>query len=210
MQTLGVSGEPKQRDEGRLKSLFWPKIENAWDAETINRQGFWVCLIIAVYQVIHGVVVSTVSPSIAAAVAVFLIELTGGLIFFIGGMGVRESSWPAATLVLGLFSLNLLYPLAINHFPGVLAIVAEGLLLATLRASLIASRLPKPAAGEDRRMRFNQTFAYRLADQWPTAAWPVLRIPFFILGILLLLLSVSGTLIIFLVRLGILPNPTAS
>jgi hypothetical protein len=210
MQTLGVSGEREKRDEGRLKSLFWPTIEDAWDVDTIGRQGFWICLIIAAYQVIMGIIAGSAATSPAGVAGIVAFGLITGFVYFLGGMGVRETSWPAAALVFSLFSVNLFFGFAIGHFPGFIYLIADALLLTTLRAAIIASRCPPPAEGEDRPMRFNQNFADKLADQWPAAAWPVLRTPFFLLGGLLFLLTVAGTFVIFLVRLGILPNPTAS
>ena len=45
MQTLDLSGESKKSD-GRLKSLLWPSVDNAWDVDYLGQQGFWICLII--------------------------------------------------------------------------------------------------------------------------------------------------------------------
>ncbi len=209
MQTLGVSGKPRQRDENRLKALLWPTVESAWDADSIARQGFWVCLLIGACEVIVGIVAGTAALNAAGASAFVLLGLIAGLVFFLGGMGVRQCSWPAAALIVALFSVHLLFSAANGRFPGFLVIVGEGLLVANLRASVIASRWSAPQEGEDRPSRFRQTFADKLADQWPTAAWPILRIPFFVLAGLLFLLLAAGTLIILLVRLGILPNPAA-
>ena len=201
MQTLGVSGDRRGRDEGRLKSIFWPAVENAWDVDTIGRQGFWVCVLIGAYQVIIGLVAGSLASVIFGVIA--------GLVYFLGAMGVRETSWPAAALVFALFSVNLFFAVATARFPGFLVIAAEAVLLTTLRAAVIASRLSPPAEGEDRPSRFNETFRDKLADQLPASAWPVLRIPFFFLGGILLVLSVAGTLVIFFQRLGLLPNPAS-
>lgn len=38
MQTLDLSGDAKKSD-GRLKSLFWPTVENAWDVDYLGQQG---------------------------------------------------------------------------------------------------------------------------------------------------------------------------
>jgi len=45
MQTLDLSGERKKSD-GRLKSLFWPTVENAWDVDYLGQQGFWICCVL--------------------------------------------------------------------------------------------------------------------------------------------------------------------
>ena len=44
-----VSGE-SNRSDGRLKSIFWPTVENAWDVNYLGQQGFWICVIIAVLR----------------------------------------------------------------------------------------------------------------------------------------------------------------
>ena len=94
MQTLGLSSESK-RSDGRLKSIFWPSVENAWDVNYLGQQGFWICLVVAVFQMIGTMVLN--SPLfVVLGVAAFLI-------FFIGGMGVREASWPAAALIFTIF-----------------------------------------------------------------------------------------------------------
>ena len=41
MQTLGLTGEDK-RSDGRLKSIFWPTVDNAWDVNYLGQQGFWI------------------------------------------------------------------------------------------------------------------------------------------------------------------------
>jgi len=51
MQLLGIS-DKKERDDGRLKSIFWPTVENQWDVDHLCRQGFWICTIIAAVQLI--------------------------------------------------------------------------------------------------------------------------------------------------------------
>ena len=51
MQTLGLSSDGKRTD-GRLKSIFWPTVENAWDVNHLGQQGFWICLVIGVFQLI--------------------------------------------------------------------------------------------------------------------------------------------------------------
>ena len=70
MQTLGLSGEAK-RSERWLKSIFWPTVENAWDVDYLGRQGFWICLIIAAFQIVVSLVTGNpimIATGAAAAV----------------------------------------------------------------------------------------------------------------------------------------------
>src|ERR1035438_9190208 len=94
MQTLGLSGESK-RSDGVLKSIFWPTVENAWDVDYLGRQGFWLCLIVAGFQL--AVALLTGNPIMIVAGA------ASALVFLLGGMGVREASWPAAALVFSIY-----------------------------------------------------------------------------------------------------------
>jgi hypothetical protein len=83
MQSLGLQGETK-RSDGRLKSIFWPTVENAWDVDYLGRQGFWICLVIAALQIVFSA--ASGNPILIAFGA------AEALLFFIGGMGVREAT----------------------------------------------------------------------------------------------------------------------
>lgn len=194
MQTLGLSGEPK-RSDGRLKSIFWPAVENAWDVDYLGRQGFWICLVIAAFQLVVALASGNLIMMITGAAA--------ALVFLSGGMGVREGSWPAAALVFAVFFVGLLYAMANGQFPGILAILAAGILLSNVRAAFLASEWRPAAEAEDRPTRFNGTLGDKLADQLPAAAWPVLQVPFFGVAALVLLLSLAGLCIALLHRFGI-------
>lgn len=183
MQTLGLSGESR-RSDGRLKSIFWPTVENAWDVNYLGQQGFWVCVIIALFQLIaialHG------SP---------LFLILGGiafLIFLMGGMGVREASWPAAAVIFTIFFADMVDTFTKGHPPGMLTIIAAAVLLSNVRAAFLASEWRPAAEGEDHPMRFRETLADKLVDQLPARAWPILRVPFFIIASLYLLLVFLG------------------
>jgi len=194
MQTLGLSGETK-RSDGWLKSIFWPTVENAWDVDYLGRQGFWICLWIAIFQLVVSVISG--NPIVIA------VGVAESLAFLIGGMGVRETNWSAAALVFSLFFFNQLYSLAAGHLPGALSIIGTGLLLSNLRAAFLASEWRPAAEGEDKPTRFNDSLRDKLVDQLPAKAWPVLQIPFFGLASVLLLLTLVGLGLVLMQRLGI-------
>jgi hypothetical protein len=197
MQTLGLSGE-SQRSDGRLKSIFWPTVQNAWDVDSLGRQGFWICVIIGAFQ--FGVSLFTGSP------IAIVIGVMAAVAFVIGGMGVRESNWPAAAMVFAIFFLGLLYTMAIGRLPGILSIFAAAILLSNLRAAFLASEWRPSGEDEDKPTRFNETLSDKLADQLPAKAWPVLQIPFFVLSAFLLLLSLVGLGLVVSQRFGIVPH----
>jgi len=198
MQTLGLSSESK-RSDGRLKSIFWPTVENAWDVNYLGQQGFWICVIIALLQALVGVFSG--NPVLLVAYVAM------ALVFLAGGMGVREANWPAAAMVFALFFCDILYTLAVGRLPGILTIVCAGILLSNVRAAFLASEWRPAQEGEDRPTRFNKSFRDRLVDQWPPRVWPVLQVPFFALAALLLLLSMAGVGTALWQRLSALPGP---
>jgi hypothetical protein len=199
MQTLGLSQESK-RSDSRLKSIFWPTVENIWDVDYLGQQGFWICFLIAVFQL--GLSFFTGNPLLIA------VGLLGGLVYFTGGMGVREKCWPAAALIFACYLVDTLYNMlsGLLFTPGVvLRILFLGLLLTNLRATFIASEWRSAAEGEDIPQRFNDSLRDKLVDSWPPKLWPRLQIPFYILAVLWLILSLLGLIGAMLLRLGILP-----
>lgn len=183
MQTLGLSSESK-RSDGRLKSIFWPTVENAWDVNYLGQQGFWICLVIAIFQMIVTAMVGSPLFLILGAVTF--------LIFFIGGMGVREASWPAAALVFTIFFAGMIDTVGRGRLPGIFTVIAAAVLLSNVRAAFLASEWRPAAEDEDRPTRFNESFSDKLVDQLPGKAWPILRVPFFIVASLYLLLILLG------------------
>ncbi|MGA2276985.1 MAG: hypothetical protein ABSG00_05220, partial [Terracidiphilus sp.] len=79
MQTLGLSGK-NERSDGALKSIFWPTVQTAWDVDYLGQQGFWICFVIAVFQLITSLF--TANPLLVA------LGLLGCLVYWTGGMGV--------------------------------------------------------------------------------------------------------------------------
>jgi hypothetical protein len=190
MQTLNLSGETRKSD-GRLKSLFWPTVDNAWDVDYLGQQGFWICLVIAVISFALMVVAALEVPNPAGRIGVLILGAIILFAYIAGGMGVRESSWPAAAMVFTLYAVNQLGSGKI----GILPIIIGAVLLSNVRATFLASRWTPLAEGEDRPTRFDETFRDKLVDQLPPKIWPKLRIPFFIISGLLLLFLIYVSLI---------------
>lgn len=180
MQTLGLSGESKRTD-GRLKGIFWPTVENAWDVNYLGQQGFWICVVVGLFQL----AVSALSGNLLTTAISAVIALT----YVIGGMGVREADWPAAALVFVIFLFGLTYAIALGRMPGLLDIAAAAILLSNVRAAFLASEWKPAGEGEDRPTRFNETFTDKLVDYLPQKIWPKLKVPFFGLAAALLLLE---------------------
>ena len=195
MQTLGLSQESK-RSDGRLKSIFWPTVENAWDVDYLGQQGFWICFLIAVIQF---------GFSLFIVMGFFV-----GLVYFTGGMGVREKCWPAAALIFACYFLETLASMFSGLFftpGGVVRIILLGLLLTNLRATFIASEWKPATEGEDVPTRFNESLRDKLVDAWPPKLWPRLQVPFYILAVLLLILSMLELFALILMRMGVISLP---
>jgi hypothetical protein len=201
MQTLGLSQESK-RSDGRLKSIFWPTVENAWDVDYLGQQGFWICFLIAV--LLFGFSLVSGSPLLIA------LGFLGSLLYITGGMGVREKCWPAAALILACYFVDTLATMLTGPFltPGqVVRLVVLGLLLTNLRATFIASEWRPAAEGEDIPLRFNESLRDKLVDAWPPKLWPRLQVPFYVLSAVWLMLSLTGLIVLIMVRMGIISLP---
>jgi hypothetical protein len=183
MQTLGLSSESK-RSDGPMKSIFWPAVDNAWDVDYLGRQGLTICTVVALLELV---------PAIFAHNPVYLVAgLVSSLVFLVGGMGVREGNWPAAAMVFSLYVVGLLVSLAEGRIPGILSLIAAGVLLSNLRAAFLASNWRPAGPDEDRPTRFNEGLKDFLVDQLPAKAWPALETSFFAVAGALLALTLLG------------------
>ena len=158
MQSLNLSGEEKKSD-GRIKSLFWPTVENAWDVDYLGQQGFWICLIIAVISLAFIAISASEIPNPAARVVTMILGGVVSFVYFVGGMGVRQASWPAALTV---FVLYVLDQLSAGRAPSVLSLIIAGVLLSNVRATILAARWKPVSEDEDRPTRFSETFRDKL------------------------------------------------
>lgn len=196
MQTLGLSDEPK-RSDGWLKSIFWPTVENAWDVDYLGQQGFWICFVIAVVTLAFSL--------LTGSILLMMVGLFAALVYWVGGMGVREKNWIAATIIFACFLLDTLVAmLQFGLMPIVLVrILLLGVLLTNIRATFLASEWKPAADDEDRPTRFNDGIKDKLVDTWPPKLWRALQIPFYGFSALWLLLSLLGLLYFLAVRLGL-------
>ena len=191
MQTLGLSSE-SQRSDGWLKSLLWPAVDNAWDVDYLGQQGMWVCTIVAVF----GLAASFLSGN----PLLIGIAMLSAIFFILGGMGIREANWPAAAMLFAVELCNALLR------PNVFTIAFALILLSNLRATFLASEWKPAAEGEDRPTRFSETFADKYVDQLPRILWPKLQIPFIVLSVVMLLLSLLAVAYTLLFGMGLIPH----
>ena len=179
VQTLGVSGATP-RSDSRLKSHFWPAVENATDVDYLGNQGYWICAIVAVFS--FAVAVMMASPITALVVVAY---------YFLGGVGVRQGSVYAAVLVLAMFLADLF----LSPF-SVLRIILTAVLLSNVRAIWIASRWNPTADEAVAPPRMDETLADKFADQLPMWLWPKIRIVYYAFASIVLALSVIGLVLL--------------
>jgi hypothetical protein len=186
MSTLGLLEEPS-REESRLKQIFWPTIKSAQDIDSLATQGFWICLLIAILCLV--VVSVSGQPVLAAWTAT---------IFFLGGMGIRQTSVAAAVAIflVYLFGKVSAVVIARGRGFGILDFFVLAILLANVRGTILASQWKHdPAMQEELALapsRFNETWRDRLCDQMPPRLWPWARYVFFLLVVTYMGLNAIG------------------
>jgi hypothetical protein len=178
MQTLGLT-DSAPRTEGRLKSLFWPSIKTGDDVDYLGTQGFWVCTLVAILSF----VVSAFSGHEILGTMVLLV-------FFLGGVGVREHSRYAAAIVLILYLLDTI------SAPSALRVAIAAVLFSNLRATWIASTWNPESSEAVAPPRLAETWSDKFSDTLPAWLWPNIRIPFYVLSIAFLMLDVLGVVMI--------------
>lgn len=183
METLGLSG-PIERNDSRLKSLFWPAVKSGADVDYLGTQGYWVCTFVAVVSFLF----TLRSPVLAT---VFL------LFFYFGGVGVRERDVYAAAIVFGYYAIDTLVSTVFLFFntPWGLIVVRffiTALLFANIRATWIASKWQVNSEQAALPPRLSETFADKFADQLPAKIWPKARIAYYVFGLLMLFLTTLG------------------
>ena|SRR5579871_6188714 len=192
MQTLGLS-DSTTRSESRLKSLFWPSIQNGADVDYLAVQGFWVCSLVGLVSL---------ALSLAGAPITGLLAF---LLFHLGGVGVREHNPFAAAVMLVYylvdFLASFLFLLLNSPGVGVVRIIIIALLLSNLRATWIAGNWKPDSEEAALPPRMGDTFFDKLSDKWPAFIWPKVKVLYYVFSVGYLALIVAG-LIVMAVRGG--------
>lgn len=183
METLGLSGPPAPRDSF-FRRIFWPSADSA-DADSLAQQGFWICLIVAI-----------ASGIIAALQGHFIIGIVFGIFYFLCGVGVREHDVPSAIAVAAVYLINIGGGIVITKTPpGLLTLFIAFILIANIRGCTIASKWLKAGDPDLIPTRLNETWQDKLVDQMPARVWPRIRIAFYFLSVVVILLTVAGVAI---------------
>lgn len=183
MQTLGLS-DSTARTESRLKSLFWPSIQNGADVDYLAVQGYWVCAFVA--AVSFAFLAVGHQPIVGVVVLLF---------FHLGGIGVREHNRFAATIIFVFYAIDSLVSLSsLVASPGaiVVRVIITALLASNLRATWIAARWRFDSEEAALPPRFGDTWADKFSNKWPATVWPKIRVVYYIFSVGLLLLTILG------------------
>jgi hypothetical protein len=163
------------RSENRLKSLFWPSIENGSDVDYLGTQGYWVCTFVAAVSFVF--LLASGKPITAAIILLF---------YYLGGVGVRERSRYAAAVVLFMYILDTLTA------PGIVRLFITALLFSNLRATWIAAGWHPESEEAILPPRLSQTWSEKFADKLPLWLWPKVRIVYYVFSVGFLLLVMFG------------------
>jgi hypothetical protein len=174
VETLGLS-DSTPRIDGRLKSLFWPTIQNGSDVDYLGAQGYWVCTVVAVLSFVF--LASSGQPITGVLILLF---------YYLGGVGVRERSRYAAAMV------SLMYLLDTIFAPGIVRILISALLLSNLRATWIGAGWRLDSEQAVLPPRLGETLGDKLADLFPMWLWPKVRILYYVFSASFLMLVVFG------------------
>jgi hypothetical protein len=184
MQTLGLS-DSDPRSEGRLKSLFWPSIQSGADVDYLGAQGYWVCAFIGAISFLFLLLQG--KPILGIALLVF---------FYLGGVGVRERDLLAAVIVFVYYLFDtltsIIFLMVASPSGMVVRVIITALLLSNLRATWMASSWRADSEQAALPPRLGDTWSDKFADRWPAVIWPRVRIPYYILSCLFLLLGAMG------------------
>ena len=181
VETLGLS-DSTPRTDSRLKSLFWPTIENGSDVDYLGTQGYWVCTVVAVLSFVF--LAASSQPTTGLLILLF---------YYLGGVGVRERSRYAAAMIFLMYLLDTLLT------PGVIRILISALLLSNLRATWIAAGWRPDSEEAVLPPRLGESLGDKLADRFPLWLWPKVRILYYLFSASFLIVVVFG-LVVMLAR----------
>lgn len=181
MSTLGLDGRP-EREDNIIQRIFWPS-NHAGEADALGQQGYWVCLLVGLITAVISIF--TGHPLIALLIFAF---------YWLGGMGVREHSVPAAIIVAAGYIATLIFAIATHHLPGLLDLAITVILLANVRGTYVASSWSAKGDSEAFPDRLNVTFFDWLVDQLPAKLWGRAKYAFFSVSVVYGVLLTLGIL----------------
>jgi len=149
------------------------------DVDYLGAQGYWVCTAVAVLACVVGFLSGQPITGVVAL-----------LFYYLSGVGVRQRSRYAATVVLVLYVVDTLL-----SGVGVLRVILCALLLSNARATWISAEW-KPESEEAKLPpRLGETFNDKFVDTLPEWLWPKLTIPYYTLTFGVLVVATAGVIV---------------
>ena len=176
MEQLGLSNSTV-RSEGRLKSIFWPSIRHETDVDNIGRQSFSICCIVALADLVLGVLGGWIIAGLFESV-----------FFFLGGIGVRQRSRVAAVALFISYAHGTLLAFS------VLRIAFLALLLANIRGTWLSATW-RPLATEPPPVPLTKTIWDKFSGTLPIYVWPAGRWVFYVLAVVEILILLAALVI---------------
>jgi hypothetical protein len=157
MQTLGIASNAPP-PQSRWKATFNPEIRNAYDADHISQQGFWIAFWVSVLSAVLSLFTNPVG-------------LIDSIFFFLGANGIRERSKTAAVAIF------LIYLAGTFLVFSIIRIFVLVLLVANIRGTWMSAKWQEQYAEMPPRLK--QTFWDKLCNQMPPVVWPLGRWVFY-------------------------------
>jgi hypothetical protein len=127
------------------------------------------------------------------------------MLFYLGGVGVREHNPFAAAVILAYYLVDFLasFIFLFLNSPGigVVRIIIVALLFSNLRATWIAGNWKPDSEEAALPPRMAETFSDKFSDKWPAFIWPKVKVLYYIFSVGYLALVVAG-LIVMALRSG--------
>ena len=171
---------------GPMERLFWPTIQNAYDADLAATRGFWICFALALVSapLSSGGVTISIGISIASYLdlAVFILFSRCSRR---SQASLSRGTFHVCYLPVGYRPLFLALPF---HF-SFLRLICLALLLTNLRAAFLIRKWQQNPLQDDFAhgpTRSNSTLRDKFVDQMPTRVWPWGRVVFYILAAMLI------------------------
>jgi signal peptidase I len=197
MEILGLS-DSTPKPTSRLRELFWPQIDDDVAAVSAARNAMYASFVIAV-----GTALAAFSGNYSIWIDVALYVMIG--------IGVRQLSRAAALIGFILYGLSwLLVPSAMLSPAIVIRLILTALLLNGVRAANYAHGAHKSAVVDEianPRLETAGLSRTRVAaEKLPGRLWPILRGPFFVALILLVLVNLASLSSIVFFQQWVLPT----
>ncbi|HEX4809444.1 MAG TPA: hypothetical protein VH325_10965 [Bryobacteraceae bacterium] len=172
MQILGLS-ESTPKPENRLKNLVWPRVQYPEDVDYLGSQGFWVCIVIALFTLLVGAFRHQAVSSSPDA-----------LYFYLAGVGIRQRSRFAAVTVFLIYFLSVIVAIWVMHTGGIASLFFLALLLSNVRGTWVAHRFVAEQSSHQPHLPRDTSLMQKFTDLLPRIVWPVGKWLYYALAVL--------------------------